>query len=333
MLADCLAAAPLAPGFFALNVPTGGGKTYSSLAFALAHALAHDLRRVVVAIPFTSIIEQTADAYRQALGVLTERGLVEHHCSLAPAKDTRANQLAAENWDAPLVVTTNVQLYESLFAAAATPCRKVHRLVRSVIVLDEAQTIPVELLRPTLLALQELVCHYGCTVVLCTATQPALEWRAGEFELGLRNVRPIIQDQAALFAALRRVEVVRVGRLGDEALADLIAAEHAALCIVNTRRHAAELYDALVARGGPAGCYHLSTFMCAQHRRDQLAEIRRRLRDSQPCRLVSTQLIEAGVDVDFPAVYRAPAGFDSLAQAAGRCNREGSRAARPRLFV
>ena len=323
VLADCRAAASLPPGFFSLNVPTGGGKTYAALAFAIRHAQAHDLRRVVVAIPFTSIIEQTADAYRDALGSLAARGLIEHHSNIDPKKDTRHNKLAAENWDAPLIVTTNVQLYESLFAAATTPCRKLHRLARSVIVLDEAQTIPVELLHPTLLALKELVAHYGCTVVLCTATQPALEWRQKEFEIGIADVQRIIRDAPALFSALKRVEVTRLGKLTDDELVDRLSRERAALCVVNTRPHASKLFDAMVARCSKKGCYHLSTFMCAQHRRDTLAEIRRGLKNGKPCRVISTQLIEAGVDVDFPAVYRGPAGFDSVAQSAGRCNREG----------
>lgn len=322
VLADCLAAASLSPGFFSLNVPTGGGKTYSSLAFALHHARVHGLRRVVVAIPFTSIIEQTADAYRLALGDLAELALVEHHSNIEPTKRTLQNALAMENWDAPLIVATNVQLFESLFAAATTPCRKLHRLARSVILLDEAQTVPVELLKPTLAALRELVNHYGCSVVLCTATQPALE-RRDRFEIGLQDVRPIINDAPTLFTVLRRIEVTRLHTVADEELADRMADEQAVLCIVNSRPHAARLYDALRARRDDEGCYHLSTFMCAQHRRRQLAEIRRRLAEGEPCRLVSTQLVEAGVDIDFPVVYRAPAGFDSIAQAAGRCNREG----------
>ncbi len=322
VLADCVAAAQLEPGFFSLNVPTGGGKTYASLAFALRHAEAFALRRVIVAIPFTSIIEQTADVYRDALGQFAD-ALIEHHCDVLPAKDTRENKMAAENWDAPLIVTTNVQLYESLFAARGTPCRKLHRITRSVIVLDEAQTIPVELLQPTLLALNELVAHYGCTVVLCTATQPALERRDQEFAIGLEGVRPIIPNAQALFNALRRVEVTRLGKLSDDELVDRLAGVSSVLCVVNTRPHAAKLYDALVARSGGEGSYHLSTFMCAEHRRAVLAEIRIRLEAREPCRVISTQLIEAGVDITFPAVYRAPAGFDSIAQAAGRCNREG----------
>lgn len=331
VLEDCRAAAPLAPGFFSLNVPTGGGKTLSSLAFALDHAITYDLRRVVVALPFTSVIEQTADAYRQALADLAEGALVEHHSNIDPKRDTRANQLAAENWDAPLIVTTNVQLYESLFAAGTRACRKLHRLARSVIILDEAQTIPVDLLQPTLAALRELVLHYGCTVVLCTATQPAIEYRE-DFPAGLQGVRPIIRDVVSLFACLKRVECSHAGTLTDEMLAERLAAERAVLCIVNTRPHAARLYDRLVQQCEAEGCYHLSTFMCGQHRRDKLKEIRRRLAAGQTCRVISTQLIEAGVDVDFPAVYRAPAGFDSIAQAAGRCNREG-RIERGRVYL
>ena len=315
-------ASRLEPGFFSLNVPTGGGKTLSSLAFALDHALTYDLRRVVMAIPFTSIIEQTADVYRSALGPLAEAGLVEHHTNLQPKHDTRSNQFGAENWDAPLVVTTNVQLFESLFAYRTTPCRKLHNLARSVIVLDEAQTIPIELLRPALAALRELVLNYGCSIVLCTATQPALEHRA-DFDLGLKDVRPIIPDVVPLFQALRRVEVRTLGKVPSGDLALLLAKEQAALCIVNTRKHASRLYDQVVEVSEAGDCFHLSTWMCGEHRRAVLKAIRERLLARQPCRVVSTQLVEAGVDLDFPVVYRAEAGFDAIAQAAGRCNREG----------
>lgn len=325
VLADSTRAASLPRGFFSLNVPTGGGKTFASLAFALHHARHHAaLRRVVVAIPFTSIIEQTADQYRQAIGTLASLGLIEHHSNLNPKHDTRQNKLAAENWDAPLIVTTNVQLYESLFAAKTTPARKLHRLARSVIILDEAQTMPVDLLTPTLAALKELVTRYSCSVVLCTATQPALEWRPREFEIGIQNVRSIIDDAPALHAELKRVVVKRLGALSDDDLISHLAVERQVLCVVNTKAHAAKLYDVLIEHcGKTSDCFHLSTFMCAQHRRDVLAEIRQRLKEGKSCRVISTQLIEAGVDVDFPCVYRAPAGFDSIAQAAGRCNREG----------
>jgi CRISPR-associated endonuclease/helicase Cas3 len=322
VLQHCRHTAHLSPGFFSLNVPTGGGKTLSSLAFALAHADAHNLHRVVVAIPFTSIIEQTADVYRDALGPLAEAGLVEHHTNLQPARDTRANRFGAENWDAPLIVTTNVQLFESLFAYRTTPCLKLHNLARSVIVLDEAQTIPVELLKPALAALRELVLNYGCSIVLCTATQPALEHR-DDFEIGLRNVRPIISDAVPLFHALKRVEVCRLKKLPDSELAQRLAKEKAVLCIVNTRPHASRFYDQVAEESEPGECFHLSTWMCGAHRRTVLKMIRERLKAHQPCRVVSTQLVEAGVDLDFPVVYRAEAGFDSIAQAAGRCNREG----------
>jgi CRISPR-associated endonuclease/helicase Cas3 len=322
VLEHCRDAACLPPGFFSLNVPTGGGKTLSSLAFALGHAAKYDLRRVVVAIPFTSIIEQTADVYRAALGPLAEAGLIEHHTNLQPRHDTRSNQFGAENWDAPLIVTTNVQLLESLFAYRTTPCRKLHNLARSVIVLDEAQTIPVELLKPALAALRELVLNYGCSIVLCTATQPALERRA-DFEIGLEAVRPIIPDAVPLFHALRRVEVRSLGKLPDSELALLLAKQRSALCIVNTRPHASRLYDEVAEKSEPGECFHLSTWMCGAHRRTVLKMIRKRLNRKLPCRVVSTQLVEAGVDLDFPVVYRAEAGFDSIAQAAGRCNREG----------
>ena len=322
VLAHCRAAMGLDPGFFSLNVPTGGGKTLSSLAFALGHAVQKSKSRIIVAIPFTSIIEQTAAVYRDALGPLAASAVVEHHTSLEPAHETRANQMGAENWDAPLIVTTNIQLLESLFACRGTPCRKLHHLVNSVIVLDEAQTIPVEYLKPVLAVLQELVFNYGCTIVLCTATQPALEWR-GDFEIGLKGIRPIVPDVAPLFHALRRVEVKQLGKVKDEDLVERLIEEQSALCIVNTKKHAARLFTQLSERSDTGTCFHLSTWMCGAHRRAVLAKVRERLRLGLPCRLVSTQLVEAGVDVDFPAVFRAEAGFDSIAQAAGRCNREG----------
>ncbi|MGQ0712164.1 MAG: CRISPR-associated helicase Cas3' [Gemmatimonadaceae bacterium] len=318
----CVEAASFDPGFFSLQVPTGGGKTLASLAFGLQHALQHDLRRVIVALPFTSIVEQSADVFRAALGAVGHGAVVEHHSNIKPSYDTLENQLAAENWDAPVIVTTNVQLYESLFAAATRPCRKLHRIVRSVIILDEAQTIPVELLAPTLAALRELVRHYGCTVVLCTATQPALE-RRQDFAIGIENVRPIVTEADFMFERLRRVRIESLGVVPDDHLARRLADEHSVLCIVNTRAHASALYDAVAANGAAEECFHLSTLMCAEHRRTMLDKICARLRAGARCRVVSTQLVEAGVDIDFPVVYRAPAGFDSIAQAAGRCNREG----------
>ena len=315
VLAACRAKADLPPGLFTLDVPTGGGKTLSSMAFALSHAARHGLRRVVYAAPFTSIIEQTADVFRAALG---DAAILEVHSNLAldDARLTARTRLAAENFDAPVVVTTNVQLFESLMAAGTARCRKLHRLARSVIVLDEAQALPPELLRPTLWLLEELTAVYGCTVVLCTATQPAVERREG-FPIGLAGVTPIVDDAPALHAALRRVRVEVAGEVDDEDLADRLGGERQALCVVNTRGHAADLAARL------PGALHLSANLCAAHRAEVVAEMRRRLDADEPCVTVSTTVIEAGVDVDFPAVYRAAAGLDSVAQAAGRCNRHG----------
>ena len=314
----CLRAAQLPPGFFSLTVPTGGGKTLSSLSFALRHARLHDLRRVVYAIPFTSIVEQNAQVFREAVG---DDAILEHHCNFEPppSADTPARQLAVENWDAPLIVSTNVQLFESLFAARPSRCRKLHNLARSVIILDEAQTIPVEFLAPCLFLLRELVRTYGCTVVLCTATQPAIQCRS-DFPIGIDGVREIVSEPTALFRSLARVRAERRGKLAPADLAAEIAAERQVLSIVRTRREAAELFQLLPDDGTR---FHLSGQMCAVHRTQVLDAIRARLHTGEPCRLVSTNLIEAGVDVDFPVVFRALAGLDSIAQSAGRCNRGG----------
>ncbi|MCH8270992.1 MAG: CRISPR-associated endonuclease Cas3'' [Planctomycetes bacterium] len=320
VLAECNSAATLPPGLFSLTVPTGGGKTLSSLAFALDHAETHDLRRVIYAIPYTSIIEQTAAVFRDALQSQANAGVVlEHHSSIDPEKESRWAQLASENWDAPVVVTTNVQLFESLFANRTSRCRKLHRIARSVIVLDEAQSLPVQLLHPCLAILGELVRAYGCTVVLCTATQPALNHR-NEFPIGLDGVREIIRDVPSLFNAMRRTRIDMVGQKDDEWIARQLADNPQALCIVNTRSHAVKLWRML---SDAAGLFHLSSMMCAEHRTDVLARIRAALVADEPCRVVSTQVVEAGVDIDFPLVLRAMAGLDSIAQAAGRCNREG----------
>ena len=349
VLDACREAAPQSPGLFALTVPTGGGKTLSSLAFALDHARMHGLERVIVAIPFTSIIEQNAAVYRRALGDLG-RHVLEHHSNLDRADDKEGERarLAAENWDAPLVVTTNVQLLESLYASRPGRCRKLHRIANSVIVLDEAQALPANLLRPTLAALNELVTNYGCSIVLCTATQPALDKR-DEFQIGLPQPREIIPpaQRGQLFDALKRVEIERPGVIDDASLIDQLAGEQQVLCIVNTRGHAADLFEALTERLGESAvmtrhgveqprvgtCLHLSANMCPRHRSAMLRLIRRRLANGEPCRVVSTQLVEAGVDVDFPVVYRTMAGLDAIAQAAGRCNREGRRAQPGRVVV
>lgn len=335
VLRQCRAKALLRPGVFSLTVPTGGGKTLSSLAFALRHALANGQRRVIYAIPYTSIIEQTADVFGAIFGA---ENIVEHHSQVdvGDERETPRSRLACENWDAPLVVTTNVQLFESLFAARTSRCRKLHNIANSVIVLDEAQLLPPEFLQPILDALNVLVTHYGVTLLLCTATQPTLV-DASRFDprQSLRGLPPatrIVDDESFLFAALQRVDIEWPADLHtaiptDELIARLVGHE-CVLVIVNTRNDAAEIVKALDAATGDA-TLHLSAAMCGQHRADVIARIRARLQarrdgsDTRPLRVVSTQLVEAGVDIDFPVVFRALAGLDSVAQAAGRCNREG----------
>lgn len=311
------------PGLFTLTVPTGGGKTLTSLGFALDHALAHGLERVIHVIPYTSIVEQTADVFGRVLG---SDQVVEHHSSfdwdeVDDDEDIRRLRRVTRNWDAPVIVTTAVQFLESLFAARKRRCAKLHNLARAVIVIDEAQTMPRKLLRPCLAALSELTRHYGATVVLSTATQPVLTRKAGlDVDEALENPRELAPDPPRLYAELRRTDVTDIGPQDDTALADRIARAPQVLAIVNNRRHARGLFDMV---GDLPGACHLSTTMTPQHRRQVLDNIRQRLNGRLPVRLVSTSLVEAGVDVDFPLVMRAAAGIDSIAQAAGRCNREG----------
>ncbi len=333
VLDHAVSKAALPPGLFTLTVPTGGGKTLTSLSFALEHAMRHGMRRVVYVIPYTSIIEQTAAVFRDALG--SDRDVLEHHASfdweaagrrLTDDGDGRdglaALRRAAENWDAPVVVTTAVQFFESLHAARTSRCRKLHNLAGSVIVLDEAQTMPLHLLQPCLAALDELCLNYRASAVLCTATQPAVRAQDG-FKGGLNipAARELAPDPPDLYSRLRRVQVERMpGPVDDATLADRFEACGQMLCIVNKRAHAAKLFGCIRDMDGAA---HLTTLMCPAHRRAVLARVRQRLVDGLPVRLVSTSLIEAGVDISFPEVWRAMAGLDSMAQAAGRCNREG----------
>ncbi len=325
VVAACRAAAKEKPGLFTLTVPTGGGKTLASLAFALRHALQHGMERIIYAIPFTSIIEQTADEFRSVFDTLGSDLVVEHHSNVDPdAKhETARSRLAAENWDAPLVVTTNVQFFESLFASRTSRCRKLHNLVGSVIILDEAQSLPVELLRPCLAVLRELAADYRCSIVLCTATQPTFGCR-DDFPIGLTDVREIMPEPENLYQQMKRVEVKSLGRVSDDELVERLAEEPSFLAIVNTKRHAARLFKLLQENLEEAeGLFHLSTYLCGKHRAERIETIKQRLKEGKSCRVVSTQLIEAGVDIDFPVVYRAMTGIDSIAQAAGRCNREG----------
>ena len=338
MLDDCLAAAGRQRGVFSLTAPTGSGKTLGLMRFALNYAIAQDrpMRRVVCAIPYTSIIEQNAAVYREVLG---ESNVLEHHSSLDcsdsgdPAGLTGKMRLAAENWDAPVVVTTNVQLFESLFASKPSRCRKLHNLAGSVILLDEAQMMPTGFLLPCVKALAELVRNYGCSVVLCTATQPCLDRFFADEGFA---VEEISSDPQALSSALVRVTYLRAGSLADEQIVAGLLRHDQALCIVNSRRQARSLFDALREAGPGDGIYHLTTAMHSAHRRRVLGCITNRLSRGQRCIVVATCLVEAGVDLDFPVVYRAVAGVDSIVQAAGRCNREGARPAcesEVRLFV
>lgn len=320
--AASVSAATLPPGIFTLTVPTGGGKTLASMTFALEHAKRHGLKRVVVAIPFTSIIEQNAEVYREALG---EDAVLEHHSALDPERETPRNRIACENWDHPVIVTTTVQLFESLFAHRPSACRKLHRLARSVIILDEAQTLPPALLESILDVLWALTRDYGTSIVISTATQPAFG-RGQGLTCGFPEVREIVPDSLNAFGRLRRVDT-RWPRndapTSWEDLAAEVAREPDVLVVVHRRADARELCERLDERLGHDETFHLSALMCPAHRSAVLAMIRERKARGEPVRLVSTQLVEAGVDLDFPVVYRALGGLDSLAQAAGRCNREG----------
>jgi CRISPR-associated endonuclease/helicase Cas3 len=327
LLEACRRAADQTPGLFSLTAPTGLGKTFSGLAFSLRHAVRHGLRRVIYVAPYTSITEQTADEFRKALG---PEAVLEHHSNLDPDDETAAStahRLAAENWDASVIVTTAVQFFESLFTAHPGRARKLHRIARAAVFLDEAQLLPPDYLRPILRCLQELMARYGTTVVLSTATQPAFDPRpevqpAFAGLTGPEGRREIVADPAALHETMRRVRVNLPVDLNARTswleLARELAAHPCVLCIVDRRADARELHATL-----PESTLHLSALMCGAHRSRVIREIRERRAGSESLRVISTQLVEAGVDLDFPVVFRALAGLDSLAQAAGRCNREG----------
>lgn len=324
------------PGIFTLTAPTGSGKTLAMLNFALRHAACHGLKRIILAVPFLSIIEQTAAIYRAVFHSFPDNYVLEHHSLAglgseetktdAEAVTEQARRLMAENWDAPIIVTTNVQLLESLFSNRPSACRKLHNLMDSIIMFDEAQTIPQSLAVPTLAALSHLSAAYRTTILFATATQPAFDALdravAEKVTTGWRPVE-IVSDHASLYSIVRRYEVVwpRSNETkGWETLANEIRNEEQVLCVVNLKNHAAALLSEL---HNDQDIFHLSTNLCALHRRAVLDVVRCRLQDRLPCRLISTQCVEAGVDVDFPVVYRALAPLDAIAQAAGRCNREG----------
>tara|TARA_R110002072_G_scaffold1130_10_gene9445 strand:+ start:22453 stop:24684 length:2232 start_codon:yes stop_codon:yes gene_type:complete len=316
----------LESGLFSMTVPTGGGKTFASMAFALNHAEAYDMRRVIYVIPFTSIIEQNANEFRKAFSVLGDEIVLEHHSAFDDSKfdvkDATKDKLklAMENWDAPIVITTAVQFFESLFSDRTSRCRKLHNIAGSVIILDEAQMLPLKLLRPTMVAIEELARNYKCSIVLCTATQPSL--LTPDFENGFERekVREIAPNPNDLYKALDRTTVRYVGELTDLELVEMINSREQILVIVNSRRHARELFN--IEGIERNGLYHLTTLMCAKHRSEILDEIREKLKAGEQCKVIATSLIEAGVDISFPMVMRAEAGLDSIAQAAGRCNRE-----------
>ena len=325
LLAESIAAGKEAAGnFYRMTIPTGGGKTISSLAFALHYArhAKKKRKRIIYVIPYTSIIEQNAAVFRELLG---KDSVVEHHQNVdyddVQDMDMNRKRLATENWDAPVIVTTNVQFFESLFSNRPSKCRKLHNLAESIVIFDEAQMIPMDYLRPSLAAIEALVRHYDCTAVLCTATQPPL----GQFfsdDMQPLEICPALMENAAFF---RRTKIeLREGTLTEEELAEELAAHEQVLCIVNVKKTAQSVFDLLRA---DEGTYHLSTNLYPVHREQVLEEIRARLKDGKPCRVISTSLVEAGVDLDFPCVYREINGLDSIVQAAGRCNREGRRSA------
>lgn len=336
ILRQCRDKATLAPGLFSLTVPTGGGKTLSGMAFAIQHAIQHKKQRVIYVIPYTSIIEQTACIFRDIFG----DNVVEHHANLDPDKEDVRSRLATENWDAPIIVTTNVQFFESLFATRTSRCRKLHNIVNSVVVLDEAQLLPPEFLQPIADVMNQLASHYGVTFVLSTATQPALgsfQSFGGKPFCGLDGVREIMDDPDALYQALQRVEVSIPNDLQTPrdwpSIADELVKHPSVLCIVSRRDDARELHRLMTAKEDGKDTLHLSALMCGEHRSKVIADIKVRLKRGEPVRVISTQLVEAGVDVDFPVVYRALAGLDSIAQAAGRCNREGKQNGLGRVVV
>ena len=330
VLADCRQAGRLRErGVFMLTAPTGCGKTLAGMGFALEHAVARGMARVIVVIPYTSIIDQNAKVYRDVFGT---ENVIDHHASLDPKRETGRNRIACENWDAPVIVTTSVQFVESLFANRTSRCRKLHNVVNSVVIFDEVQTLPVQHLIPILGVLKQLAANYKVSLVLSTATQPALKHR-DSLRCGFENVTEIVSDVEQTFKALRRVQVHWPADLTTPVEWPSLASalqqpeQDEVLCIVHRRDDARELANRIPQS------IHLSALMCPQHRLKVIDDVKTKLEANrerqahgqavEPIRLISTQLIEAGVDLDFPVVYRAAGGLDAIAQAAGRCNREG----------
>ena len=319
ILKSCLDAGKKEKGIFRLTVPTGGGKTIASLAFALRHAVKHHMNRVIYVIPYTSIIEQNAEIFRNILG---EDNVLENHCNIdyESSEELKPMQLATENWDKPVVVTTNVQFFESLFANKSSKCRKLHNIANSVVIFDEVQMLPNDYLNPCVAMIEELVRNYGVSAVLCTATQPSLDPLFSD-NVNIKELCPRVEEQFEFF---KRVSFEKLGKIEEDELIERLSKEKYALCIVNKRKKAQTLYEKLKGEG----VYHLSTTMYPEHRKRMLKEIKEKLSKEKRCNpenkciLIATSLVEAGVDFDFDFVYRELAGIDSIVQAAGRCNRE-----------
>jgi CRISPR-associated endonuclease/helicase Cas3 len=328
ILDDCIAAAKKDQGLFTLTVPTGGGKTLSSLAFALAHARQHGLKRVIYVIPYTSIIEQNADVIS---GILGSEYVLEHHSQVDEDYDAmngedgldnkQATQMkwASENWDIPVVLTTNVQFFESFFSNKPSKTRKLHNISKSVVIFDEAQMLPRELLSPSMYAISELVTNYRVTAVLCSATQPAI----GQYKYQRLPLIEIIRDPQHLSNELKRVNYEVIGKKSDDEILQILTDNPRAMCIVNSRKHAYALYKLAKDEKQMESIYHLSTLMHSKHRRKVLKEVKEKLIRKENVILIATSLVEAGVDIDFPLVMRSIAGIDSIIQAGGRANREG----------
>ena len=330
----CHSSGSLDQGFFQLTVPTGGGKTLSSMRFALEHAKHHNLQRIIVVIPYLSIIEQNAQIYRQIFDSQDQEVVLEHHSAVIQDQDSTEKHngpskttQAAQNWDGEIIVTTTVQFVESLFSNHPGRCRKLHNIANSVVILDEVHTLGLNLVNPLLSVLRELKTNYRTSIVLSTATQPAY-LKSKNLKYGFckqDQVREIIPDTQELFSKLSRIKVIcDIDKtISWKQLSQKWIQNHTkALGIVNTRDHAAKWYDQL-KQTTQSNVFHLSSAMCAQHRSDVLSKVKEKLKNNNElCYLISTQVVEAGVDIDFNSVYRAIAPLDSIIQAAGRCNRE-----------
>ena len=334
-------------GYYSLFLPTGGGKTLSSMAWALETALKHEAQRIIYVIPYTSIITQTAGIFREIFG---EENVLEHHSDISFSRDEAAQEaeryertrLLAENWDAPIIVTTNVQFFESLFSHKVSRSRKVHSIANSVVVFDEVQMFPTEFLHPMLRLLEDLRRIYGTQLLFCSATLPPFDKdhtssfkKVNDFHQLSDAIQPIVPEDPELFKVFDRVIYhLEEKEYTTKELAEELSQHDSALCIVNSRRDASQLYQALLEEGKEAqDIIHLSRNMCSAHLKERIAEIRHRLKAKIPTIVISTQLIEAGVDIDLPIVYRAISGLDSIVQAGGRCNREGEQPAPGKVYV